>query len=101
MKRPFATTLAFLAVVLVSGTNSVQANEQSAPLRETVRVTWIRPGRVPAKQRPALTRLLVAAVEGPASALATRDSRPVAHPAPVCEHALPVTVSIRHKPRRR
>ena len=44
---------------------------------EAVRVVWLKPERVPASRRPALTDLLVQAVSGrPLRGFEVRDSRP-------------------------
>jgi hypothetical protein len=41
------------------------------------RVTWVHPERVTAKQREALTRLLIAAAEGKTGGFIALESRPV------------------------
>jgi hypothetical protein len=46
-------------------------------------VTWVHPERVTAKQREALTRLLIAAAEGKTDGFIARESRPV-HPTLTC-----------------
>src|SRR5687767_10922959 len=80
MKQPVA--LACRAALLVTLSAAVMASEPPPKVRETVRVTWVRPARLPIRRRAALTRLLVAVVEGRTGSLTFRDSRPVTHPAP-------------------
>jgi hypothetical protein len=74
MKIRWTSVIGGVGLVLAAGQIGSAAEQE--PLRPA-RVTWLRPDRVPVRQRRALTRLLAATAAGqPLSGVRVRDSRP-------------------------